>query len=274
MANRLGIIIGTSFRFSESIRNRPVQSVSTPFGTADIAHLDGAVVAFRHGKDGDIPAHRIRHAANLAALDHLDPSRPAREFRYTFLDLETTGLDPEEDRVVSVGAVRMVGGRVRLSPVFSELVNPGRGIPVESIRIHGITPAQVAGARPAWEVFEDFLAWLGGDILVAHYARFELSFINRTMCRLYGFPLQNLVLDTVTMAERVVLPSDPYGIGRHKSERTLDNLARRFSIGRAARHTALGDALLTAQVFQQMLALLQKRRPGTLADLIRAARLE
>ncbi len=68
MANRLGIIIGTSFRFSESIRNRPVQSVSTPFGTADIAHLDGAVVAFRHGKDGDIPAHRIRHAANLAAL--------------------------------------------------------------------------------------------------------------------------------------------------------------------------------------------------------------
>jgi len=212
--------------------------------------------------------------ANLEALDHLDPSRPAREFRYTFLDLETTGLNPDEDRVVSVGAVRMVGGRVRLGEVFSELVNPGRGIPVESIRIHGITPAQVAGARPAWEVFEDFLTWLGSDILVAHYARFELHFINYTMHRLYGFPLQNLVLDTVIMTERVVLPSDPYGIGRHKSERTLDSLARRFAISRAARHTALGDALLTAQLFQRMLALMRKKGPPTLAQLMRAARLD
>ncbi len=211
-------------------------------------------------------------AANLAALDHLDPSRSARDFGYTFLDLETTGLNPEVDRVVSVGAVRMLEGRVRLSPVFSELVNPGRGIPVESIRIHGITPAQVAGARPAWEVFQDFLAWLGNDIMVAHYARFELHFLNYTMRRLYGFPLQNLVLDTVVMTERVVLPSDPYGIGRHQSERSLDSLARRFGISRAARHTALGDALLTAQVFQRLLALLGRGRPPSLGRLIRAAR--
>jgi len=68
MENRLGIIIGTSFHFSESIKNRPVQSVSTPFGEADITQLDQAVVAFRHGKDGEIPAHRVRHAANHTAL--------------------------------------------------------------------------------------------------------------------------------------------------------------------------------------------------------------
>ena len=68
MVNKLGIIVGTSFHFSESLKHRPVESVSTPFGAADIARLDQAIVAFRHGKDGDIPAHRIRHAANLAAL--------------------------------------------------------------------------------------------------------------------------------------------------------------------------------------------------------------
>ncbi len=68
MADVLGIIVGTSFHFSEAIRNRPVQTVATPFGEADIADLGGAVVAFRHGKDGDIPAHRVNHPANLTAL--------------------------------------------------------------------------------------------------------------------------------------------------------------------------------------------------------------
>lgn len=68
MVNKLGIIVGTSFHFSESLRTRPVESVSTPFGTADITRLHQAVVAFRHGRDGDTPAHRVRHAANLTAL--------------------------------------------------------------------------------------------------------------------------------------------------------------------------------------------------------------
>lgn len=68
MDKSLGIIIGTSFYFSESIKNRPVESVSTPYGEADITRLDRAVVAFRHGREGDIPAHRVRHAANLTAL--------------------------------------------------------------------------------------------------------------------------------------------------------------------------------------------------------------
>jgi 5'-methylthioadenosine phosphorylase len=68
MENVLGIIVGTSFHFSESIRNRPVESVSTPFGTADITRLDQAIIAFRHGRDGEIHAHRVNHAANLLAL--------------------------------------------------------------------------------------------------------------------------------------------------------------------------------------------------------------
>lgn len=211
---------------------------------------------------------------NLQALDHLDPQRPAREYSFVVVDLETTGLDLQKDRVVSVGALRLAQGRVRLGEMFSELVNPGRSIPAESIKIHGIKPDQVAGARKASQVFEDFLAFLGNDILVAHYAGFDLHFINFTMKRLYGFPLQNLVLDTVRMCRNLLLPSDPYGVAEHTRRCNLDALCERFAIQVPERHTSLGDALATALVFQRLLAHLEKKGSGTLGELLRAAALD
>ena len=212
--------------------------------------------------------------ANLAALDGLDLAAPLTSCRYVVLDLETTGMDPEKDRVVSVGAVRVVEGRVRLGECFRELVNPGRDIPAEAVKVHGITPDKIANARHGAEVFEDFLGFLGHDILVAHYARFDLFFINRVMTARYGFALQNLVLDTVLMCQAVVLPSDPYGIARHQKACRLEALARRFGIAAPERHTALGDALITAMIFQRMLARLEKVGGGRLRDLVRVAQLK
>ncbi|KMY68764.1 hypothetical protein AAU61_03905 [Desulfocarbo indianensis] len=185
------------------------------------------------------------------------------------MDLETTGLSTVSDRVVSVAAVRVSRGQIRLGDHFTELVNPGRSIPAESITIHGIKPDQVANARGAAQVFEDFLAWLGPDILVAHYAEFDLHFTNYTMQRLYGFSLQNLVIDLVRMCRGVLLAFDPYGINRHRRRCGLDELVERFGLSGAERHTAAGDALVTALVFQRMLARLEKISPGRLKDLMR-----
>ena len=211
--------------------------------------------------------------ANLTALDHLDPSRPVRDYSFVVMDLETTGLSIETDRVVSVAAVRMQKGQVLLGDSFTELINPGRDIPAESIKIHGIKPDQVAGARHASEVFQDFLAWLGRDIVVAHYAEFDLHFTNFTMQRLYQFKLQNLVIDLVRMCQGVVLPSDPYGINRNRHRCGLDDLAERFGLSGAERHTAAGDALVSALVFQRMLALMEQKGQARLKDLIRVAML-
>ncbi|MEW5913676.1 MAG: 3'-5' exonuclease [Thermodesulfobacteriota bacterium] len=209
--------------------------------------------------------------ANLSALEGIDPDRPATDFSYLVLDLETTGLDPRQDRVVSVGAVRVKEGRVRLGEVFSELVNPGRDIPAEAIKVHGITPDRIASAPHGALVFENFLGFLGRDILVAHYAHFDLHFINRLMLERYGFPLQNLVIDTVLMCQALVLPSDPYGIGRHQQACRLESLASRFGLPQPQRHTALGDALTTAMIFQRMLARLAEKGGGRLKDLLRVA---
>jgi DNA polymerase III subunit epsilon len=187
--------------------------------------------------------------------------------RFVVVDLETTGLDPKRDRVVSVGAFRIVDGRIRLGDVFSELVNPGRDIPPESIRVHAILPDMIRNARPAWEVFDDFLGFLGRDILVAHHARFDLYFINRVMRERYGFRLQNLVIDTILMCRYAIPDPDFLGVTREARRCSLDALAERFGLSVPERHTALGDALTTALVFQRLLPLLEAAGYRSLGDL-------
>ena len=219
-------------------------------------------------KTGDLPEPA---AVNLAALDGLSQGLSARRVDFAVVDLETTGMDIKNDRVVCVGAVRIKQGRVQLGDHFFELINPGRGIPAEAVKVHFIKPDQVAGARSASEVFQDFLAWLKDSVLVAHYARFDLHFINLTMRRLYGFELQNYCLDTVRMCETTLLASDPYGIGRGRKRCSLETLCRRFGISQEERHSALGDAMITALIFQRMLAGLEQKGKPSFKDLARTA---
>jgi len=228
----------------------------------------GNLLVRRQTRGRELHPHARVH---LDALEGLNPAVPAKQGRYVVLDLETTGMDPAKDRVVSVGAVRVAEGRVRLGDSFAELVNPGRDIPAEAVKVHGITPHKIAHARHAAEVFEDWLGFLGTDILVAHYARFDLHFINRVMRERYGFALQSLVIDTVLMCQATVLPGDPYGISRRQKACRLGALAARFGITTQERHTALGDALITALIFQRMLARLEALGPGRLKDLLRVA---
>lgn len=207
--------------------------------------------------------------ANLAALDHIQPEMPARAHRFVVLDLETTGLDADKDRVVSVGALRMVQGRVRLGEVFDELVNPGRDIPVESIKVHAIVPDMIADARPAGEVFEDLMRFVGADVIVAHYAPFDLHFLNKIMKVRYGFPLQNLVLDTVEICRATLLTPDPHGVYMDYRKCGLDALAERYGLEMPERHTAMGDALATALIFQRLLLHLEQSGRGDMGELIK-----
>lgn len=208
---------------------------------------------------------------NLLALTHLDFSRPARSYSYVVADLETTGLSLTHDRVVSIGALRLVNGRILLGDIFDELVNPGRDISVQSIKIHGIVPGRVVNARRAGEVFEDFLEYLGTNILVGHHIDFDLHFLNKIMQVKYGFPIQNLVLDTVPLCRAIAFPSNryPHSINWDSNQCDLTSLAHHFGFEIQERHTALGDAMATAMLFQRILARLEKNGPGLLGDLIR-----
>ena len=211
---------------------------------------------------------------NLYALDHLDLKQRAKSLRYVILDLETTGLSLTSDRVISLSAVRMVNGHILLGDVFSSLVNPGRSIPFSTIKIHGIVPSMVARAPAFDEVFDQFLLYLGSDIIVGYHVRFDLFFLNRCMKRKYGMRMQNLALDAMFMCKKIIIPAHIQNYaGRLKGHQDLDAVAKHFGIEIPERHTALGDALATAMIFQRILADLEKSGPADLRSLISASRI-
>jgi DNA polymerase-3 subunit epsilon len=186
---------------------------------------------------------------------------PLRTLSYVVFDTETTGLEPSRgDELVSIAGVRIVNGRILRSEAFDTLVDPGRNIPAASTRVHGITQEMVAGAQSANEVLPLFHRFVGDSVLVAHNAAFDMTFLTRNR-KAAGVSFDQPVLDTVLLAGHL------FGAGESL---TLDALAARFGIviPQEARHTALGDALATAEVLLKLLGLLEARGVVTLDQAI------
>jgi len=148
-------------------------------------------------------------AANLKALDRLDPAAPVDAHAFTVVDLETTGLDTQKSRIVSIGAVKLIDGRIHLGRMFDQLVDPGHPMAPEAITVHGIVPSMLAGGPTGAQALDRLLAFVGDDILIAHPAGFDLAFLNRLMLARYGFRLQNLVIDNRRLCARLLAPRLP-----------------------------------------------------------------
>ena len=185
---------------------------------------------------------------------------------FVAFDTETTGLRPEDgDRIVSVAAVRVRGGVVKQSECFDALVNPGRPVPAESARLHGITEAMLADAPAIDRVLPAFERFAEGAVLVGHEVWFDLAFLSREANQMGLVPLtvSHPILDTCLLS-RVVHGS--------ALDHTLDAVARRLGVTVQGRHSALGDALTTANVLVRLIELLKKRGLVTLGHTLDAAR--
>jgi DNA polymerase III subunit epsilon len=200
------------------------------------------------------------------SLAAADLERPLDEVTCVVFDTETTGLHVERgDQVLSVAAVRVRNGVVKHGETFDALVNPGRPIPAESVRFHGITDAMVAGAPPIDVVLPEFLRFAESSVLVGHQVWFDLAFLGGQARRL-GLPgptLGRAVLDTLVLSEIVHGPLKRHG---------LDTMAERFAITIGGRHSALGDALVTAEILVRLIGLLRKRGLRTLGEVLEVSR--
>lgn len=195
-----------------------------------------------------------------------DRERPLAELDCVVLDTETTGLEPDHgDRIVSLAAVRIRGGVVKGGEVFDALVNPQRPIPAGSTRFHGITDAMVADRPPIEVVLAEFLRFAAGAVLVGHQVWFDLRFLGLATKRQGLPPLTDVhpVLDTLPLSEYVHGPLEGHGI---------EAVAARFGIPVRGRHSALGDALTTAEIFVRLVELLKKRGVVTLGQALEGVR--
>ena len=173
------------------------------------------------------------------------------------LDLETTGLDVANDRIVQIGAVGMRGPTVLGEPRIDTLVDPGIPIPAASARIHRITDSGVAGSPRLPELLESLVEMFAGRVVVGQNVRFDLAVLRHEAARA-GVPWRDPpVLDVSHLAG---------ALDRSLVDLSLDSLANRFGITIEARHDALGDSLAAAGIFSALVPRLREADVRTLGE--------
>ena len=181
---------------------------------------------------------RRRHGGG--EWDALLQPPPANE--WVSLDLETTGLDPRKDHVLSLAAVPIRDGQVRLSERFERMVRPRRTFGIESIRHHHITPGEAAAGVHVEDAVGDFLHWLGSRTLLGYHLDFDLAMLAPHVKTVAGFALPNAridLADVVAARERRARPDVPPNLA-------FTHIAAQLGVPILGRHTALGDATTVA----------------------------
>ena len=197
-----------------------------------------------------------------SAQHHDLDDRPLSSLTYTVFDTETTGLNPTQgDEIIQIGATRIVNGKLLRQEAFEQLIDPGRRIPAASIPIHGITQDMVEGKPRLTEMLPVFHAYAQDTVLVAHNAAFDMKFLQLKEQET-GLCFDQPVLDTL-MLSAVIHP--------HQESHRLEAIAERMNITVLGRHTALGDAMVTAEVFLRMIPLLAEQGITTLGQAREAA---
>ncbi|MCA0928714.1 3'-5' exonuclease [Ruegeria profundi] len=187
-----------------------------------------------------------------------------QELCFVVFDTETTGLLPHKDEIVQIGAVRVVNGRIVEGEHLDMLVDPGMPIPPASTKVHKVSDHMVQGAPDIVEAGRTFHQFARDAVIVAHNAPFDMAFLRRHAKRM-EVEWDHPILDTVLLSAVLFGASDKH---------TLDALCARLeiTIPNELRHTALGDAVATAQALVKMLPMLQARGMATFGAVVEATR--
>ena len=163
---------------------------------------------------------------------------------FVAFDCETTGLDPKKDRLLSIRAIRFSSHRIFINKSI-ELFIKQENIDKNSILIHGILPDDDKTRFSEKQAIINFLSFIENATLVGHHVRFDVAMINEALGRLNVGKLKNKTIDTNQLFKKKY----HYPVEQNIS---LDELCDKFSIKKSNRHTALGDAYLTAVGFQRL----------------------
>ena len=176
---------------------------------------------------------------------------------YVVFDIETTGFSPVKNRIIEIGAVKVVGGEIVDN--FSTFVNPQTPIPFEIEKLTGINDDMVIDSPTIEAILPDFLDFCGEAVLVAHNANFDMSFIKENVRRL-ELNKEFTYVDTVGIA-RLLLPN--------QAKHTLDAVAKTLGVSLENHHRAVDDAGATAEIFVKFIPMLEKEGVKTLKDVNR-----
>lgn len=181
------------------------------------------------------------------------------------LDFETTGLDPHNHQILSYGSVEISRGAIVFGSAMQQFIRSETSIPQSSAVIHGITDDAASAGRPLDEVLPILLAGLSGKLLLVHYKRIEIGFLDAACRSLYGSPFLIPTIDTLELARRVLKLRD-YGVGPNQLR--LFNLRDTYGLPRYSAHNALYDAITTAELFLALAAEISPKAELRLGKLL------
>ncbi|SFU74580.1 DNA polymerase-3 subunit epsilon [Pustulibacterium marinum] len=190
---------------------------------------------------------------------------PLKDVTFVVLDTETTGFSYEDDRMLCIGAIKAKENIIDLKSSFEIYIKQEAFNP-ESVEIHGLMKNHNYETVSEIDALKMFLAYVENAIIVAHHTNFDITMINKALER-NGLPLLlNRTLDTAYLFKKTKAINTLLKNDRGYS---LDEVCKELNIPIKDRHTAAGDAMLTAQAFLKTLARLNFKQNSTLKSLLR-----
>ena len=212
--------------------------------------------------------HRLLDPSPLRDFYAVPFPRPGQDYRQVpmlAIDLETTGLDPRKDQILSFGWVGLSGDCIHLGEARHRLVRVRGEIPAESAVIHQITDDQAAAGGHLPSALAELLQALAGRVMIAHHARVEQGFLSAACRRLFGVGLLVRTIDTQALARRTF---ERRHIPYKGTDLRLHALGERYNLPRYGAHNALADALAAAELFLAQTAHRDGGRGVPLRDLL------
>ena len=188
-----------------------------------------------------------------------------RSLEFIALDLETTGLDPQKDEILSIGLVGIYHQQIDLGSARHYLLCPQQAIPEQSAVIHHITDDKAACGATLESIFPELLVQLAGKVLIAHHARFEMQFLSRVCQTLYGTGFLIPVIDTQHIAKRTL---ERHNQTFRPQELRLAECRQRHQLPHYRLHNALSDALAAAELFLVQLGQYDSNKPISLKNFL------
>lgn len=174
------------------------------------------------------------------------PSTPIRQVELLALDFETTGLSAINDKILSLGYVKMHNSRIMLGSAAHKIINCETQLNQDNVIIHQITAQEAKNGITLEEAVEQLLTALTGKVMLVHYAKVEQSFLAQACMQLYGFAPVYPIIDTLLVAKRRL---DMHSTAYDPSELRLTSLRDNYKFPGHYAHNALNDAVATGELF-------------------------
>ena len=189
-----------------------------------------------------------RNLLNLNNLEFEFLFEENQNDEYIVFDTETTGLNPKDDEILSIGAVKIKGNKIITSETFEVYVKNSKEINAKSIEIHGIRECDLKNATDVEEAIEDFLHFIGSRPLIGYYLEFDVAMINKYIKPMFGITLPNKMIEVSEIYFEKEITLIPQG----NIDLRFDTILKNYDIPNMGVHNAVNDAIMTAMIYLKL----------------------